>query len=60
MKRKAVALILGVALLTGCSSTIVYNEKERPTEEVEEIISDQLEVENPGLDIEVSIQQQQD
>lgn len=57
MKRKGIlALGLLTVGLVGCApSTIVYEGKERPTDEVQEIIADKLEVENPGLDLEVSI-----
>jgi ABC-type glycerol-3-phosphate transport system substrate-binding protein len=51
-------LLAGVVCLglVGCGpSKIVYDGKERPTDEVQEIISDKLEVENPNLDLEVTI-----
>lgn len=49
-------LSLSVVLLTACEEgTMVYQGEERPVSEVEEIIADQLEVENPDLDLEVSI-----
>lgn len=49
--------LLGVA---GCAAEerIIYQDKERPVSEVEEIISDQLEQENPSLDLDVSIQEE--
>lgn len=50
-------LLAGLAVgLVGCApSTIMYDGKERPVDEVEEIISDKLEVENPDLNLEVTI-----
>ncbi|MED4914348.1 hypothetical protein [Parageobacillus thermoglucosidasius] len=56
--KKAITLLvlLIVALLAGCEEgKIYYKGKLRPVSEVEEIIADQLEVENPDLDLEVSI-----
>ena len=57
-------LIFGIGvltLLTGCSeSTIVYDGKERPVSEVEEIIADQLEVENPSKDLELNIMEEEE
>jgi len=48
-------LALSIAL-GGCGiQSIVYDGKERPLDEVEEIIADKLEVENPDLDLDVSI-----
>jgi hypothetical protein len=42
--------------LSGCEpSPIIYDGQERSVTEVEEIIADKLEVENPGLDLEVNI-----
>lgn len=58
MKRKLCIGLFSLATVTlvGCEeSTIIYQGEERPVSEVEEIISDQLEVENPGLDLEVNI-----
>lgn len=60
----ALVLVASVLLsLSGCNmkeQTIVYQGKERPVSEVEEIISDQIEVENPELDLEVSIIEEQE
>ncbi|MED3571925.1 hypothetical protein [Cytobacillus praedii] len=45
-------------LLSACEweeETIIYQDKERPISAVEEIIADQLEAENPDLDLEVNI-----
>ncbi|QFR56271.1 hypothetical protein PPK15_gp58 [Bacillus phage 000TH010] len=60
-------IILGIAgvftavALTGCSeSTMIYKGKERPVSEVEEMISDQLEVDNPDMDLDVSITEETD
>ena len=52
--------LLSIALV-GCSpSKMKYEGKTRPVSEVEEIISDRLEVENPGMDLEVSIYNESD
>jgi hypothetical protein len=51
-------LVIGsiATLLSGCSDgTIIYKGVERPVSEVEEIIADELEVENPELDLELNI-----
>ncbi|MGE7650504.1 lipoprotein [Peribacillus frigoritolerans] len=57
-------LIFGIGvltLLTGCSERMItYDGIERPESEVEEIIADKLEVENPNLDIEVNIGEETD
>lgn len=43
-------------LLAGCQEpTITYEGKEIPASEAEERIEDQLEVENPEMDLEVNI-----
>lgn len=61
MKKKRAAVIIGglalVLLLQGCGAipAIQYQGKERPVEEVEEMISDYLESENPDLEFDVSI-----
>lgn len=56
MKKILFLLALSVVLLAGCSNgTIVFDGKEKPIDEVEEIIADQLEVENSDLDLEVEI-----
>lgn len=50
--------LVAIALLAGCSyekETIIYQGKERPVSQVEEIVADQLEAENPELDLEVEI-----
>jgi hypothetical protein len=65
MKKLIGVGMLGVgimAMVTGCSidDTIVYQDKEIPVSEVEERIADQLEVENPDLDIEVDIYDEED
>jgi hypothetical protein len=49
-------LLLVALLLAACEeSQINYDGQLRPMSEVEEIIADKLEVENPQLDLEVSI-----
>ncbi|WP_162595948.1 hypothetical protein [Bacillus sp. CGMCC 1.16541] len=62
VKKKIVfASALGLLLLTGCQeSTIQYQGERMPVSEVEEIIADQLEVENPDMDLEVSIFEESD
>jgi hypothetical protein len=63
VKRKRAAIIVAGILvsigLQGCSSlpAIKYQGKERPVEEVEEMLSDYLESENPDLEFNVSITQ---
>lgn len=54
----AIAVIIA-ALTSGCApSTMIYEGKEQPTTDVEEIIADKLEVENPSLDLEVNISEE--
>jgi hypothetical protein len=58
--RKAAVIIGGLALvfmLQGCGAipAIQYQGKERPIEEVEEMIADYLESENPDLEFDVNI-----
>jgi hypothetical protein len=59
MKMKKYVVLLFVLLLTvlaGCEETkINYEGKLLPVSEVEEIIADKLEVDNPDLDLEVDI-----
>ena len=55
-KRLGVLMVLSVGLLAGCEEAeIMYDDKLRPVSEVEEIMADKLEVDNPDLDLEVSI-----
>jgi len=55
-----VALLL-VVILAGCEERKIYYEgKLRPVSDVEEIIADQLEVENPNLDLDVNISEESD
>lgn len=50
--------IIGTLTLTGCNqSSLFYQGKERSVYEVEEMIGDYLESENPNLDIDVTITQ---
>lgn len=54
-------LAISVGIIQGCSSArpaIQYDGQQRPVEEVEEIIADKLEVENPNLDLEVQVYQE--
>lgn len=53
--------LVAVGILSGCAEQkITYEGKLRPISEVQEIISDKLEVENPNLDLEVNIQKEVD
>jgi hypothetical protein len=59
--KKILVLSLGLLILSGCQQpTIVYEGKEKNTSDVEEIIADKLEVENPNLDLEVNITEDSD
>lgn len=63
MKKKILIAAAALAVLAGCEyeeETVIYQEKERPVSTVEEIIADQLEVENPELDLEVDIMEEQE
>lgn len=58
--KKLIIVLAGfalVAVLHGCSGiqAIQYEGKERGIEEVEEMISDRLESENPDLEFDVTI-----
>jgi len=59
MKRLLVIIgLLATASLAACEfgeETIMYEGKERTVSEVEEIIADKLEVENPELDLEIDL-----
>lgn len=61
MAKRAIVIIGGLVLsgiIAGCQfeeNTIVYKGKEMPISEAEERIADELEVENPDLDLELSI-----
>lgn len=49
-------LLIGVTSLAGCEEpTIKFEGEEHPMTEVEDIISDRLESENPGMDIDMDI-----
>lgn len=59
MKKILGLLALSSVLLAGCGSgTMIFEGKEKPIDDVEEIIADQLEVENPDMDLEVKIYQE--
>lgn len=63
MKRVLICAVLLTASLVigGCAESEIYYEGElRPVSQVEEIIADQLEVENPEMDLEVSIYKDSD
>ncbi|OXS77929.1 hypothetical protein [Domibacillus enclensis] len=52
---------LGAAALAGCEEgTIHYQGEQMPVSEAEERIADQLEVENPDMDLELSIYSETD
>ena len=59
MKNLIIAILLGVLvtiLVTGCGSqAIKYKNVERPKAEVEEIIENELEIQNPQYDMDVNI-----
>ncbi|WP_427036545.1 hypothetical protein [Cytobacillus pseudoceanisediminis] len=61
MKKNLFVVVLGLVIMTatilaGCEESMIRYEGElRPESEVEEIIADKLEVENPELDLEVNI-----
>lgn len=53
-----VLIIVGLALmvLTSCGpERLIFEGKERPVHEIEDIISDRLEAENPGYDLDAGI-----
>lgn len=65
MKRTLILLTLLVitALLAACQYTeqeLYYKGQLRPVSQVEEIISDELEVENPDLDLEVDVYEEEE
>ncbi len=60
-KQKSFILLITIitAILAGCGnlkeSEIYYDGQLRPISQVEEIIADKLEVENPEFDLEVNV-----
>ncbi len=59
----AIVGLIGVASLAACGGMgeeMYYKGELRPVTEVEEIIADELEVENPGMDLEVNIYTEED
>jgi hypothetical protein len=55
-KYSVLVVVLLLAVLAGCEeSKINYEGKKLPVSQVEEIIADKLEVENPDFDLEVDI-----
>lgn len=57
----ALFLVLAALLLIGCQEgTIIYDGQEMGVTEAEERIADKLEVENPDLDLEISIFEESD
>lgn len=62
MKEK-LGMYFGIGLIlagmTGCTpSQINYQGKLQPVDDIEEILADTLEMENPNLDLEVTIYQE--
>jgi hypothetical protein len=56
MKKLTFVFVLLAVALVGCQeANINYEGKVLPVSQVEEIIADKLEVENPDLDLEVDI-----
>jgi ABC-type glycerol-3-phosphate transport system substrate-binding protein len=55
--KKTLFALIAILLLVGCTEELQLNYENKVQKEttVEEIIADKLEVENPGLDIEVDI-----
>jgi hypothetical protein len=63
MKKKILIGVLGLSVLglAACEEQkITYQENKISVSEAEERIADQLEVENPDLDLEVSITEESD
>jgi len=63
MKKLIILSLIIVAgiLLAGCEEPkLKYKGETRPAYQVEEIIENELELENPGLDLDVSIMQGED
>lgn len=65
MKKLLAVGLLGVGIMSvasGCSldNTITYQGKQMPVSEAEERIADQLEVENPDMDLELDIYSEDD
>lgn len=52
-------IMVGLALLllaSGCGpERLIFEGKERPVHEIEDIISDRLEAENPGYDLDADV-----
>lgn len=59
---KPMVVITGLSLfLVACEErNLIYQEEERPLYEVEEIIESNLEIENPTVDLDVSITEDTD
>ncbi|MGI2329678.1 hypothetical protein [Planococcus sp. YIM B11945] len=56
-----IGTLLAAVLLAGCTEgTVIYQDKEMPISEAQERIADQLEVENPDRDLEVTIYDESD
>jgi hypothetical protein len=54
-------VVLGTLLLTGCEETkLTYKGKQYPVSQLEEIIENELELENPDYDLDVNVMQDSD
>lgn len=55
------SLVLLTIGLVGCApAKLTYEGKKRPVSEIEDIVSDKLESENPGYDLEISVYEEAD
>ncbi|RUL56483.1 hypothetical protein [Lysinibacillus antri] len=65
MKKVALLIVLLIVsvILIACEfqeQEIYYNGQLRPVSQIEEIIADTLEVENPDMDLEISIYEEEE
>ena len=59
--KRAIPLLLAVSLLAACEEEpIIFEGEERPVHEVEDILGDRIESENPGRDIDVDVYEEAD
>lgn len=56
----AVVALIITTMLYGSKQSMIYQEKTQTIDTIEEILADQLEIENPELDIKVTISVEQD
>ena len=60
-KRVAGPVLAFVSLLGACGAApVIFEGEERPVHEVEDILGDRIEAENPGRDIDVEIYEEAD